>query len=218
MTAVPSHNPKDTMSSDLRTRLERLPAAALSDGMGKRGVLGPGLHRISGSGRVCGTAVTARCTLGCSDALLAAVAEVQPGQVLVARTPGEAAYFGGVMATECVRRGMAAVVIDGLVRDVAEIRALSLSVYARGTTPGGARLGAPGEIQVPLAVGQTVVMPGDFIVADDDGIVAVAHDDADAHAESAERIVALELSVVEAIGAGTSLHEAVERATSTLGR
>jgi regulator of RNase E activity RraA len=104
----------------------------------------------------------------------------QPGDVLVlaARGATQFAMFGGKLSIGLAKRGVAGLVIDGAVRDVADIKKAGLPTFARAVASGVPADG-PGEVNVPVACGGVVVMPGDIVVADANGIVAVPP----AHAE-----------------------------------
>jgi regulator of RNase E activity RraA len=101
----------------------------------------------------------------------------QPGDVVVVDARGEMScgVFGEMMMTFFKGRGGAGVVIDGCVRDIAEIRKLGLGLWLRGATPNfhTQTVQFPAAINVPIACGGALVVPGDIIVADDDGAVVV---------------------------------------------
>ena len=140
-----------------------------------------------------GPAVTVDVTPGDGLLLRKAVELVQAGDVLVVNGHGctERAVLGGNVAIDLANRGVAAVVVDGAVRDVGELAALGLPVFARGAIPRSGTTGAGwGEVNVPVACGGVVVFPGDIVVGDRDGLVVVpAPDAADVirKAESVER-------------------------------
>jgi regulator of RNase E activity RraA len=69
--------------------------------------------------------------------------------------------------------GLAGVVIDGASRDVGDIAKLGLPVFARGTTPRKPTMNGPGEVNVPVSCGGVCVVPGDIVVADDEGAIVV---------------------------------------------
>lgn len=125
--------------------------------------------------RIAGTAVTLSVSVPNIDMLRVALEICGPGDVLVigARGITTQAILGGYMSTALVNRGVAGVIVDGAIRDAHEMRENGLPVYARATTTNGAALTAPGEVNVPVAVGGIVVDPGDVIVADEGGIVAI---------------------------------------------
>ena len=101
----------------------------------------------------------------------------QPGDIVVVDARGDlgSGVFGEMMLTYFMGRGGAGVVIDGCIRDSAEIKKLGLGLWLRGVTPNfhtQTNL-MPFAVNVPIACGGVTVMPGDIIVADDDGAVAV---------------------------------------------
>jgi len=98
----------------------------------------------------------------------------RPGDVLVVDAGGDLsnAVVGGIMSAGAAMLGLAGVVIDGAIRDVAEIRERDFPVYARGTNHRGPYKNGPGEINVPVCIGGMVVQPGDVIVGDQDGLLA----------------------------------------------
>lgn len=101
---------------------------------------------------------------------------LQPGEVLVIDALGalDAAALGDMMAGRAVARGAAGVIVDGVVRDVAGLRALGLTVHARGAypTPSAGRL-MPWETDVPVHCAGVLICPGDYVIADLDGVVVV---------------------------------------------
>src|SRR5205814_3809616 len=87
----------------MRVRLERLSSSGVGDASGKRRILDSGIRRLAGDGTFAGRAVTARCEEGSVSAVLRALAECEPGAVLVAHGPGEWAYFGELTGADAVR-------------------------------------------------------------------------------------------------------------------
>lgn len=190
--AISVHGP--AVTDRLLLRAAALPTAALCDANDKQGALPAAIQRTVACGRVAGRARTARCEPGAIDAVFAAIASAVPGDMLVVQGTGEWAYFGDLGGAEAARRGVRAVIVDGLARDAAELSAVGFPLYARGLTPRGAgRAGAgAGASDVELEVGETVVRPGDLIVADGDGVVTIAARRVEAVLGRAEEIVASE--------------------------
>lgn len=125
--------------------------------------------------RIVGPAVTVSVPTGAQNVRKMAMAQTQPGDVLVMNGWGCLQYglLGGNLGRGLLHRGVAGVVIDGAFRDLTEFREMSLPVFARGrATLGGPKEGT-GEVNVPIACGGVVVFPGDIIVADEDGIAVV---------------------------------------------
>lgn len=156
--------------------LREIPVAALSDNM-HRNIGTVGLHPYHRPGKqtMAGTAVTARSRGGDNLTYLRALEFCRPGDVLLIDAGGDLnnAVVGGILSFYAASVGVAGVVIDGAVRDVAEIRERDFPVYARGVTHRGPYKDGPGEINVPVSVGGMVVNPGDVVVGDQDGLLAI---------------------------------------------
>ncbi len=125
--------------------------------------------------RLCGPARTVRIVPGQNAAIHRAVHAAKPGEVLVVDAGGSRTFgpFGDILATCCRNRGIAGLVIDGTVRDTAELKAMQFPVFCRGAHPAATAKTEPGETDVDIVCGGVPVSPGDFIVGDDDGIVVV---------------------------------------------
>src|SRR5690606_25927426 len=103
--------------------------------------------------------------------VIAGLAAAAPSEVLVIDTQGSRrAVLGELFSLEAVRKGLAGIVVDGLVRDTSTLRTLALPVYARGTCPQAGTINRYYETQVPVAIGGVVVHPGDLVFGDDDGL------------------------------------------------
>jgi regulator of RNase E activity RraA len=137
----------------------------------------------------------------------------KPGEVGVIVMEGslDVAAIGGLMGTAAKSRGMAGMVIDGAVRDVAELRALGLSVYARAISPASAvsRYATVSQ-QQPVLCGGVRVRPGDIIVAGEDGVVRVPQERAAEVLKRAEEIDERESKMVPYIKKFRSLQKAIE--------
>ena len=124
--------------------------------------------------RIAGPAFTVR--TGKHDNLMfhAAIYLAQPGDVIVVETgDDEMAIAGGNVCAIAQRRGVAALVVDGVIRDVVESREHRFPVFARGISPMPARRVGEGGMNVQIRCGGVIVNPGDVIVADEEGIVVV---------------------------------------------
>ncbi len=149
----------------------------VSDVARGRGVVDGGIHALyAPMGRIFGSAITVDLTPGDGLLLRAAISVAKPGDVIVANAHGETsrAVLGGVIAMHMVKRGVAGLIVDGVVRDVGEFRQLGLPVMARGFTPrSGSTASGFGEVNVPVACGGAVVCPGDVVIGDAEGLVVV---------------------------------------------
>jgi len=174
-------NPSATPAAEpLLVALRELPVAALSDNM-HRNIGSVGLRPYHRPGRqtMAGTAVTARSRGGDNLTYLRALEFCRPGDVLVIDAGGDVnnAVVGGILSFYAASIGLVGVVVDGAIRDVAEIREREFPVYARGVTHRGPYKDGPGEINVPISVGGMVVNPGDVVVGDQDGLLAIPQED-----------------------------------------
>jgi 4-hydroxy-4-methyl-2-oxoglutarate aldolase len=194
---------------DIARRLASLSASAVADATGGEGVMSPGLVRFSGSGTVAGRAVTAECAEGSLRAIHSALDQTQPGDVLCATAPGATAYLGDLLAADMVNRGIAAAVIDGLIRDKDAIAGLPASFFARGVTPAVRRGDEPGRPMVPVRVGGVEVSPGDWVVADGDGVVVIPPQQVQAALQKAEDDAKVEARIMARIKAGAKIMDAV---------
>ncbi|MEZ5798560.1 MAG: RraA family protein [Paracoccaceae bacterium] len=125
---------------------------------------------------VAGTAFTVLTRSGDNAAIHRALELARPGDVLVVDGGGDVtqALIGEIIAQKAIAAGLAGFAIDGAIRDVDAIRRLDLPVYARAVTHRGPYKNGPGALNVPVCLGGMVVMPGDLILGDADGIVALS--------------------------------------------
>jgi RraA family protein len=158
-------------------RLAQAGVGDISDAMQGMSVIDHGIRQVyTPMRRICGPAITVDLTPGDGLMLRAALEAAQPGDVIVANAHGatERATLGGSVAMHMAHRNVAGLVVDGAVRDVAEMRELDFPVMARAVTPRSGTTGAGwGEVNVPVACGGVVVHPGDLIVGDEEGLVVV---------------------------------------------
>jgi 4-hydroxy-4-methyl-2-oxoglutarate aldolase len=164
------------------------------DAMNGRGGLDHAIKPLDAGSRFVGSALTARAGARDNLAALAALDLIEPGDVLIIATQGftGTATLGDNMARIAQLRGASAVVTDGMVRDAAEIVALGLPCFCRGVTPNSAFPSGPGEVGLPLALGEVAVDAGDLVMGDRDGVVIVPRAQIAAIAGRLERVATLE--------------------------
>ena len=123
-----------------------------------------------------GAALPVRCRPGDNLALHLAIAEARSGDVLVVDYGGslESGPFGEIMALACQIRGIVGLVIDGAVRDSAQIADLGFPVFARGLNIRGTTKEDPGQIGEAVTLGGVKISAGDLVVADGDAILVLA--------------------------------------------
>jgi regulator of RNase E activity RraA len=185
--------------------LRELPLAALSDNMHRNiGTVGLQPYHRPAEKTMAGTAVTARSRGGDNLTYLRALEFCRPGDVLVIDAGGDLAnaVVGGILSFYADRIGLAGVVIDGAIRDVAEIRSRDFPVYARGVTHCGPYKDGPGEINVPISVGGMVVNPGDILLGDQDGLLAMPPQDAPDLIVKARGVLEAEAKTMQAMREG----------------
>jgi 4-hydroxy-4-methyl-2-oxoglutarate aldolase len=158
--------------------LARLGSATVYEGGGRRGLIDVPLTQVVPGSRAAGPARTVRCAQDDNLMVHAAMAALQPGEVLVLTMPEPApvALVGDLLATQAKAQGAAAILVDASVRDVEELAALGLPIWARYVRIRGAVKETPGELDVPVEVGGTTIRPRDVVVLDADGAAVVEHE------------------------------------------
>ena len=161
--------------TDVFTEFARLGSATVHEAAGRAPVVDLPLTQILPGSRAAGPARTVRC--GQDDNLMvhAAVAEAEPGEVLVLTMPEPrpVALVGELLATQAKGRGVAAILVDAAVRDVEELREVGLPIWARHVRVSGAEKSVPGTIGEPVQVGGATIRQGDVVVLDADGAVVI---------------------------------------------
>ncbi len=185
---------------------QALPAATLHEAGGRIGVMPSAIKPVAPSFRICGPAVTVHSPGGDNLWLHRAIYVAQPGDVLVVHVSGEYdfGYWGEIMSCAAKTRGLAGLVIDGCVRDGAILADFGLPVFSRGLCIRGTGkdYGARGWINFPVLFDGLTVNPGDLIVGDTDGVVAVPREQAAQVVAAAEQREAKEAGILDRIRAG----------------
>jgi 4-hydroxy-4-methyl-2-oxoglutarate aldolase len=155
--------------------LAELGSATVHEAGGRLAVVDVDLVRVIAGSRAAGPARTVRCAQDDNLMVHAAVAEAEPGEVLVLTMPEPraVALVGDLLASQAQGRGVAALLVDAAVRDVEELRELGLPIWARFVRVRGAEKKTPGTIGEPVTVGGAGIRQGDVVVLDADGAVVV---------------------------------------------
>ncbi|GAA1002749.1 methyltransferase [Acrocarpospora pleiomorpha] len=180
-----------------------LPVSTISDSMHRMhaGCARLAMLNVDLTTKLTGVALTVRTRPGDNLLVHKALTMISPGDVLVIDAGGDTtnAVIGEIMLRAAVRAGLAGLVVDGAIRDSASLRTGTVPVFARGVTHRGPYKDGPGEINVPVQVGGLLVHPGDVVVGDADGLIAVPLDHLDEiHAVAAGRASAEEIALERA--------------------
>lgn len=187
----------------------RLGVATVYEASGRHGLIDIPLTQIVPGSKVAGPARTVRC--GQDDNLMvhAVLDTTQPGDILVLTMPlsGPVALIGEVLATQAAVRQAAGILVDGAVRDVAELQALGLPIWARYIRVRGATKELIGTINQPVTVGGAEIRAGDVVVLDADGGVVVAQENAAGILVAARARAEREAALLPQLMAGTLTYD-----------
>ncbi len=177
--------------------------ATLHEAGGRIGAVDHAVKPVTAGTSVAGRAFTARCHPGDNLAIHRAVAAAELGDVLVVDAGGHVAgYWGEVLAVAAQARNIQALIIDGGVRDSVAQRRRGFPVWARGVSILGTVKVTPGTIGEPITCGGVPVRTGDYVIADDDGVVVIPHERATEVVETARQRVEKEADLMQRLAAG----------------
>ena len=169
-----------TASQELLDAYKDLPVANVSDSMNRLFAAGPTMRPMHTSGQMLGSAVTVKTRPGDNLMLHKAIDMAVPGDVIVVDGGGdiENALMGELMLAHAINKGVVGFVLNGAIRDLDAFRETNLPTFAVGVTHRGPFKDGPGEINVPISIDGMVIHPGDIMIGDSDGVLAVPLDDA----------------------------------------
>ena len=153
----------------------RLGVATVHEAAGRAGIIDLPLTQVVPGSRVAGPARIALCARRDNAMAHAVIAHANPGDILVLTStdPEPYALIGELMTTQAQVRGVAGILVDGAIRDLDELAVMGLPIWTRFVRAQGAGKSTPGQLDVPVVVGGAAIRPGDIVVMDCDGAMAL---------------------------------------------
>lgn len=169
-------------------RLLALPTTAISDATGGHTNVAANIRPLADHFKIAGRALTVRLPDGENGAVLEAISKAQKGDILVIDAKGNTnrAVAGDFVMQLAQGVGVQGFVVDGVIRDLAAAQNLDFPVFSLGTTVAAGNKNGGGAVGVPVAVGGVVVLSGDYVIGDIDGVIIVPQADVEQVIEAAE--------------------------------
>ena len=169
-------------------QLKELPTTAISDVLKGMNNIDPAVKPLKDEYKIAGEAFTIETCVGDNLALLTSLKEAKPGDILVVDVKGDTyrAIAGDFVVGMMKTLGLGGLVVDGVIRDIVDIKRLNFPVFSKGSTVASGSKNGPGATNIPISCGGASVQPGDIIVGDVNGVVAIPRDQAATVLEKAQ--------------------------------
>lgn len=154
---------------------ENIPTTAISDAMNGLNNMDPAIKPLKEEYKLAGRALTVKVPIGDNLAVLRAIREANPGDIIIVDAKGDhyRAIAGDFVVGMAQTLGVGGIVVDGVIRDIVGIKNLNFPVFSKGTTVAASGKAGVGEINESISCGGMAVNPGDIIVGDADGVVVI---------------------------------------------
>jgi len=202
MSIVVTNPPR--VDSALVEQFARLGVATVHEAQGRKGLMSPDIKPIYRPAEIVGTAVTCEVAPGDNWMIHVAVEQCREGDILVVSptSPCSDGYFGDLLAESLRAQGVRGLIMDAGVRDIAILTEMQFPVWSKTVFAQGTVKETIANVNTPIVCGGMLVKPGDLIIADDDGVVVVAQQDAEATLEKAQAREANETAKRERLASG----------------
>lgn len=193
--------------SEVLEQLRGFNVSQISDALGPSHPVESRIRPIEPMFRICGNARTALCEPDDNLAVLHALEEAQDGDVLViACSPYDnSAVWGELLSLAARAKGLMGTIVDGAVRDISEFAAIGYPVFSRSTNARRARKDRPGAHNVPVRCGSIVIRPGDVVIADINGILAISASEVEGTFRKVMEVSQKESDIKEQISRGVGI-------------
>lgn len=170
-------------------KFEHIPTTAISDVLNGMNNLDPSIKPLKDEYKIVGKAYTVQLAVGDNLMLLKSLKEAKPGDILVVDVKGDQyrAIAGDFVVGMMKTLELGGLVVDGVIRDIIDIKELNFPVFCKGTTVSSGGKTGPGTTNVPISCGGAAVNPGDIIVGDVDGVVVIPKAQAESVLEGSKK-------------------------------